>query len=135
MDQIGEVVEVQGKHALVRIQRASSCGERCAECSAHCTPTSSVVRAVNGLSAKTGDRVKLQMSTGPFLLLALIGYILPILITIAAYFLVLNLSGNDLAADIAAIAALLLTLAAFYVLDKVPKRSTRFSTRIIRIIR
>ncbi len=135
MDQIGQVVEIQGKSAVVRVRRASSCGENCSSCSADCVPTTTTVKAVNGLNAKVGDMVKVEMSSGAFVLLAFIGYILPVIITAAAYFVADYLTNSSLAADISAVAALLLTLVVFFVADKRPKKSTRFSSRIIRILR
>lgn len=135
MDQIGQVVELQGKSAVVRVRRTSACGENCASCGGGCTPTSTTLKAVNGLNAKVGDMVKVEMSSGAFVLLAFIGYILPILIAIGAYFVARQLSSDTIVADISAVVALVLTLVAFFVLDKLPKKSTRFSSRIIRILR
>ncbi|MCH5188350.1 MAG: SoxR reducing system RseC family protein [Oscillospiraceae bacterium] len=135
MDQIGQVVELQGKSAVVRVRRTSACGENCASCGGGCTPTSTTLKAVNGLNAKVGDMVKVEMSSGAFVLLAFIGYILPILIAIAAYMVARQLSSDTIVADISAVVALVLTLVVFFVVDKLPKKSTRFSSRIIRILR
>lgn len=135
MNQIGQVVELQGKNAIVRVRRASSCGENCAMCSGECQPTSTTMKAINGLNAKVGDMVKVEMSSGSFVLLAFIGYILPILIAIAAYAIARRVFSDSLIADISAVAALILTLVVFFVVDKLPKKSTRFSSRIIRILR
>lgn len=135
MEQIGEVVEVNGKTATVRIRRVSACGESCASCSGGCKPTATVITAINGLSAKVGDTVKLQMNSGFFLLLAFVGYILPILICIAVYYGAKAITDSVLAADICAVLSIIAVLAVFYVIDKLPHRSTRFSSRIIKIIR
>ncbi len=135
MDQIGQVVEIQGKTALVRVRRVSSCGENCNGCEGGCKPTSTTMKAVNGLDAKVGDMVKVEMNSGAFLLLAFVGYILPIIITVAAYLLVSRFTSDSLIADIAALAALVATLVFFYFFDKVPKKSTHFTSRIIRILR
>ncbi len=135
MDQIGQVVELQGKMAVVRVRRTSSCGENCSSCKGECAPTATSVKAINGLNAKVGDMVKVEMSPGAFLTLAFIGYILPILITIGAYFAAYKITADTLAADITAVAALIITLVIFYITDKMPKKSTRFSSRIIRILR
>ena len=135
MEQIGEVVEIQGKKALVRIQRTSSCGENCAQCEGGCKPTSSIVEATNGIYAKVGDTVKIQMNSLAFMSLAFIGYILPIIICIATYFAVNSITDNIVIADVSAIAVLIFVLVLFYIIDKIPKKSTVFSTRIIRILR
>ena len=135
MEQIGEVVELRGRQALVRIKRTSACGENCASCEGGCKPTSSVIIATNGISAKVGDTVKLQMNSAAFMLLAFIGYILPIIICIITYFVVEGITDNTVIADTAAIGALIAVLVLFYIIDKLPKKSTIFSTRIIKILR
>ncbi len=135
MEQIGEVFEIQGKKALVRIQRTSSCGENCAQCEGGCKPTSSVVEATNGISAKVGDTVKIQMNSLAFMSLAFIGYILPIIVCIITYFTVNELTDNIVIADMSAIGALIFVLFLFYIIDKIPKKSAIFSTRIIKILR
>ncbi len=135
MDQIGEVVELRGKRALIRIYRASSCGENCSHCSGECKPTATMVEAINGISAKVGDTVKLEMNSGSFLLLAFTGYILPILICIAAYFITERLTGNSVIADISAVLSLIIVLVVFFLVDKLHFKSTRFSSRVIKILR
>ena len=135
MEQIGEVVDLHGKNARVRIQRTSSCGENCSQCEGGCKPTASIVEATNGISAKVGDTVKIQMNSAAFMILAFIGYILPILVCIGTYFLVNKLTYNTVIADSAAIASLVAVLVLFYIIDKIPKKSTVFSTRIIKILR
>ena len=135
MEQIGEVVELRGRQALVRIKRTSACGENCASCEGGCKPTSSVITATNGISAKVGDTVKLQMNSAAFMLLAFIGYILPIIVCILTYFIVEGITGNTVVADISAIGALISVLVLFYIIDKLPKKPTIFSTRIIKILR
>lgn len=135
MEQIGEVVELRGKKALVRIQRASACGENCSQCEGGCKPTSSVIEATNGIYAKVGDTVKIQMNSLAFMSLAFIGYILPILICIGTYFAVKTLTDNTVIADTSAIISLIVVLIIFYIVDKLPKKSTVFSSRIIKILR
>ena len=134
MEQIGEVVELKGKRAVIRIYRASSCGENCAGCSGECKPTATMVEANNTVSAKVGDTVKLQMNSASFILLSFIGYILPILVCIAVYFIAEKLSGSILIADLSAIFSLVAVLVVFFLLDKVPHKSTKFSSRIVKIL-
>ena len=137
MEQIGEVVELRGKKALVRIHRVSACGENCANCEGGCKPTSTVTEAVNGIYAKVGDTVKIQMNSLAYMLLAFIGYILPIIVCIAAYFVAMRITDSTIIADTAAIGSLIGVLVLFFIIDKLPffKKSTVFSTRIIKIIR
>lgn len=135
MEQIGEVVELRGKQALVRIKRTSACGENCSSCSGECKPISSVVRTTNGLSAKVGDTVKLQMNTGAFLILAFIGYILPIIVAVAVYVIAGKFTSNTIIQDASAVLSILLLLLMFYLLDKIPKKPAYFTSRIIKILR
>lgn len=135
MEQIGEVVELSGRQALVRIKRTSACGENCSSCSGECKPSSSVVRATNGLSAKVGDTVKLQMNTTAFLILAFIGYIFPIIVAVAVYAVVSRVTTNTIIADASAVLSILFVLFVFYLLDKIPKKPAYFTSRIIKILR
>lgn len=135
MEQIGEVVELRGANAVVRIKRTSACGENCSECSGECKPSASVVTAVNGLSAKVGDTVKLQMNSASFLLLAFIGYILPIIVCIASYFIVKSVTDSVLFADISAVSSIAIVLLIFFIVDKLPFKRRIFSSRIIKILR
>ncbi len=137
MEQIGEVVELRGKKALVRIHRVSACGENCASCEGGCKPTSSLTEAVNDISAKVGDTVKIQMNSLSYMALAFIGYILPLIICIATYFITKKFTDSTVIADASAIGSLIGMLLLFYVIDKLPffKKSTKFSTRIVKVIR
>ena len=135
MEQIGEVVELHGKRAIVRIQRTSACGENCSQCEGGCKPTASVIEATNGIYAKVGDTVKVQMNSLAFMTLAFIGYILPILVCIVTYFAVKEFTDNTVIADTAAIISLIAVLILFYIIDKLPRKSTIFSSRIIKILR
>ena len=135
MEQIGEVMELRGRQALVRIQRTSACGENCAQCEGGCKPTSSVVSATNGINAKVGDTVKIQLNSLAFMTLAFIGYILPILICIITYFVVVAFTDNVIIADASAIVSLVIVLLAFFIIDKFPKKSNIFTTKIIKILR
>lgn len=135
MEQIGEIVEIRNKRVVVRIQKASACGENCAQCEGGCKPTSRMIDAVNTAGAQVGDIVKLEMKSGLFMLLAFIGYILPILLAVAAYFIADRLTDNTVIADAALIITLIMTLVLFYVIDKLPRKSTRFSTKVVKIIK
>lgn len=135
MEQIGEVVEINGKQALVRIKRTSSCGENCSSCSGDCKPTSSVIRATNGIYAKVGDTVKLQMNTAAFMLLAFIGYILPIIVAAVTYIVVGRFTSNNIIQDVSAFLSIIVVLLVFFVIDKLPHKSSFFTSRIIKILR
>ncbi|MDO4563396.1 MAG: SoxR reducing system RseC family protein [Clostridia bacterium] len=133
MEQIGEIIEVSGNMARVRIKRASSCGENCAECKG-CTSTSTTLDAINEVNAAAGNIVRLEMNSASFVLLSFIGYILPIVIMIAAYKITFSFSDNMIVSDAVAVAALLLTFGVFWWLDRIGVHPKRFSSRITRII-
>ncbi len=135
MEQIGEIVELHGRSAVVRIKRASACGENCAQCEGGCKPTSRTIKAVNKANAQVGDMVKLEMSSSMFMLLAFIGYILPIILAIGAYFIADSLTENTVIADAALIFTLIGVLVLFYIIDKLPHKTSRFSTRIVKVIK
>ena len=137
MEQIGEVVELRAGRALVRIHRSSACGENCASCEGGCKPTAAITEAINEIDAKVGDTVKIQMNSLSYMSLAFIGYILPLIVCIATYFIASKITDNTIIADASAILSLIGMLVLFYILDKLPifKKSTVFSTRIIKIIR
>ena len=135
MEQIGEVVELREKRALVRIHRASSCGENCAQCSGGCKPTSSVVEAENSAGASVGDTVKIEMKSLSFLLLSFIGYILPIIICICTYFVVKSVTDNVVVADAAAVISIIFVLALFFLVDKLPRKRSLFTSKIVKIIK
>lgn len=135
MDRIGQVVQIHGKTATVKVRRAASCEENCALCSEKCTPTPTNIKAVNGLNAKVGDMVKVEMNRGVFFMLTFIGYILPAVIAATVYLAAYKLTADSLAADICAVAALIAVIAVSFAADKLPVKSTRFSNRIIRILR
>lgn len=135
MEQIGEIVEIHGKKAVVRIKRASACGENCAQCEGGCKPTSRMINAVNKANAQVGDMVKLEMNSAIFMLMAFIGYILPIIVSIGAYFIADSFTDNTVIADAALIFTLIGMLVLFYFIDKLPHKSSKFSTRIVKIIK
>lgn len=133
MERIGEIIEINGDIALVRIKRVSSCGENCASCKG-CASTTTKVSAVNRARASEGDLVKLEMNTGAFIFLAAIGYLLPIILSIAAYLLVMAITDDVAAADAAFVSVLLLTFFVFFLLDKKISKSRIFASVITKII-
>ncbi len=135
MEQIGEIVELHGRSAVVRLKRASACGENCVQCEGGCKPTSRTIKAVNKANAQVGDVVKLEMNSAMFMLLAFVGYILPIIAAIGAYLIADSLTGNTVIADAALIFTLIGMLVLFFIIDKLPRKASRFSTQIVKIMK
>ena len=134
MEKTGEIVECRGTRAIVRIYRTSSCCENCAECAENCRPGTTLIEAYNNASAKVGDTVKVQMNSGSFLFLAVLGYILPIIICITTYIFAEKFTGNILIADLCVIFSIIVILTVFFLLDKLPRKSTKISHHVIKVI-
>ncbi len=135
MEKIGEIVELNGKSAVVRVYKASSCEENCSHCNSVCKPTTTMIEAYNGISAQVGDTVKLNMNTVGFFLLSFVGYMLPVVICVTTYLLADKITGNTLISDISAVFSLVAVLIIFFLLDKLHRRFTRFSNRILKILK
>ena len=121
MQQVAKVIESDGKYAVIEASRSSMC-EGCAstDCGGSCgmaglfsTGKKMTTRANNPLGAKPGDLVEVGSPTGTVLLHALIVFILPVALAIAAYLIgsaifssqnaALICSGGAFAAAIAAV--------------------------------
>lgn len=80
----GIVERVSGHKAVVRIQKSSAC----ATCQSRdsCRETSGrdmIIEVANELGAGMGDRIEISISSGSFLILSLLIYLLPIAALIA----------------------------------------------------
>jgi len=125
MTAIAKVIEVKGDMAKVVSQRKSSCSscEKCemnGNCSAELVfgkQTQDVeVQAYNRAGAKIGDTVELQSSTYRTLMIAMIVFIFPVLLSVAAYLVTDALTSNYYlpAAVLAAVLAV-----SFFILAKI----------------
>ena len=111
MRQIGLVESINGQEAVVRIKRASACGENCASCSGGCTLSEQVVNAQNNVMAKAGDTVILEMESKKVIFAAVLVYVLPLLVLIVS-FIMFNAKMGEGASVMASIAV----TAVFYAL-------------------
>lgn len=84
MDKIGTVIKVENTMAVVKVMRASACGENCAMCKG-CTQTNQTVKANNEIGAAIGDKVRLELSDQKVLLAAFFVYIMPLVMFIIGY--------------------------------------------------
>lgn len=96
MKQKGKVTALEGEFATVEVLRTSACvgcskAEGCIACKKKITS-----RAYNPLGAEVGDTVTLESSSETVLLYALLVFLLPLLLTGAAYFITSRLSENTL---------------------------------------
>lgn len=89
MEEIGRIMELNGKEALVKIERHSACSK----CTHKCNLASSThesdeikVKVNNPIGASKGQLVKLEMREEPLVLASLIVYLIPLLGLITGYF-------------------------------------------------
>ncbi len=83
----GVIEDVPGQKALVRIKKSSACAT--CESRGNCEVASGksmVVEVVNDLGGGKGDHVELSVTSGAFLKLSLLVYILPVVALIAGAF-------------------------------------------------
>lgn len=122
MDTVGIVEELYENNAKVQIQRATSCGENCANCGG-CKKTSSYANVTNDLGADVGDTVKIELETGKVLLVSFTVYILPLI------FFIVGIAIGNLLCGIAFFVIMFIILRFF---DK--KIGGKFKGRIVKII-
>jgi len=77
MKEIGKVIEVKGKVARVEMERTSACG-KCRACSKGDDTNKMYIEAHNGIGAKEGDLVGVDLETKKVLKAAMIIYFIPL---------------------------------------------------------
>lgn len=138
MREVGEIVQIKGNMAVIRIQRSSAC-RRCGACGFGSTPDEMLLTVPNSLGAKPGDLVELSLESVQLLKASAITYLIPLLALIAGVVVGYMLSGY-LAIDRqlgGAVLGLVFTALAFLViraLDPVFKRSDHFTPRMIAVL-
>ncbi|KAB3527660.1 SoxR reducing system RseC family protein [Alkaliphilus serpentinus] len=85
MKQCGVVTEVKGQHAKVVMQRHSSCGS-CNACKMGEEENKFAIEAINGINAKIGDRVSVDMESQDVLSAAFIVYVIPLIALLVGIF-------------------------------------------------
>lgn len=121
MKQIGIVEKTENDTAVVRIKRASACGENCASCKGGCTPTEQTVTAKNTVGAKTGDNVIISLETHDVLFAAFLVYILPLIVLFAVYMLCTVLKKSEVTAAVCGVFAMLFSFIAARIFDRKTK--------------
>lgn len=87
MIQKGNVISLEGDYAVVEVMRTSGCvgcskQEGCVACKKKIQS-----RAYNPIHAKVGDTVTLESDSGTVLFYALVVFVLPLVLTVAAFIL------------------------------------------------
>jgi sigma-E factor negative regulatory protein RseC len=82
MKKIGQVVHIDKEEALVKVPRASSCGDNCSSCSSGCSDSGHIIRIKND-DYHPGEFVELKARAKNVLLYSVLAYGLPLIIMIA----------------------------------------------------
>ena len=130
----GIVTHTNGASAMVRTIKSGACDA----CSAKgfCTDSGRdmTVTALNIVSARPGDRVRLEIATGAFMKVMFLLYIVPVMALLAGALIGLALAG-DSAAAVGALIAFILAVA--FVRQRGRRMGTMdaYQPRIVKIVR
>lgn len=110
----GVVIRLEGDFAIVGVKRLSACDTCRAKCGGHCDKVSTVETKVkNELGAKVGDLVILFTNTRKVLLYAFAVFLLPIILSLTAYFIANEVSQSS---TLSAICGVFLFALSFFVI-------------------
>ena len=82
MKEIGVINKLVGDKAFVSFQRKSGCGDSCASCKSKCGATFINTEVFNGVNAKVGDKVNVEIENKSFNKMMFFAYILPLIMLI-----------------------------------------------------
>lgn len=131
MEQTGFVLETKDKKALVRVKRATACGENCADCNL-CGDKKIDRWVINEAGAKRGDTVLLFTKSSSVLLMAFTAYIVPIIVAVAACIILTKCNVPQAAVDFISIGVLILSV--FIVAKAGLFRGEKYKSRIVEIV-
>ncbi|MBO4897341.1 MAG: SoxR reducing system RseC family protein [Clostridia bacterium] len=109
MEQTGFVLETEDGKALVRVKRATACGENCADCNL-CGDKKIDRWVINEAGAQKGDTVLLFTKSSSILLMAFTAYIVPIIVAVLACVILTKCNVPQAAVDFISIGVLLLSV-------------------------
>lgn len=122
MKKTGEVIRLDHGCALVKMQRGAGCGaEKCPLSAPLLDDYGAItfqVRAHNPLNASPGDAVLVEVADRTALLIAFCLYLLPILLTFTAYFLVRMMTDSVVVTTGSVVAALIVSVVILKRLDQ-----------------
>ncbi len=141
-EQLAKVIETDGSSATVEASRSTMCeGCESRDCGGACSVgdlfsrgRTMRTRADNCIGAKAGDLVEISTPTGTVLSHAFLVFILPLVLSVGAYYLVRALTGSGKAAIISMGAGLIVSLAVILIAELAAKRR-RPDVTIVRIVR
>lgn len=119
MQETGKVIETEGNMAKVEVVQKEVCHKCPSESFCRlATEGSRTIEVLNGMGAKAGQLVKIEISSGSILAGAFFVYIFPILALLIAGSLAQWISSNQNMAIIAGISALVASFLFVYFFDK-----------------
>lgn len=138
MKEIGEIIELEGNQAIVRIQRSSACG-KCGACKFGASRDGMLLSTYNHLNGKPGDFVEIELESSSIVKASIIVYLIPLLGLIigvvVGYFLAgfFNLDSGLLGA-IGGILFTALTFLGIKAIDPLLKEKDTYSPKMVSII-
>jgi Positive regulator of sigma E activity len=84
MQEIGTVIKLKDKYAVVRIERKSACND-CGMCAFGTDKPHIDITVLNTIKAKENDKVILEMQSGNIAKISIIAYFVPLLFGGAAF--------------------------------------------------
>lgn len=130
MLQTGIVKKISKNAAEIEITRSSACGDSCASCGL-CPGRTASVEASNGVGAKIGDTVIIDMADKNVIGAAFLVYIVPVIILIIGYFAGEAIFNSETSGIITGFLLMALTFTAIIFTDK--KRKSKYTPRIVKI--
>ncbi|MGI5970155.1 MAG: SoxR reducing system RseC family protein [Oscillospiraceae bacterium] len=137
MTQIATVTEVlDNGRALLAVRREGACGHKCASCSVDCGAVGGVisVEAKNTVNARKGERVVVYSSTKKLLGAALLVYLVPVVLFIAAAALCTGYGLSAGVSSLISVAAFLLGVIIAVIYGKRERNSRKITYEIIEIL-
>lgn len=131
MEQTGFVLETKDDKALVRVKRATACGDNCADCNL-CGDKKIDRWVINEAGAAKGDTVLLFTKSSSVLLMAFTAYIVPIIVAVAACIILTKCNVPQAAVDFISIGVLILSV--FIVAKAGLFRGEKYKSRIVEIV-
>ncbi len=128
----GTVTQINGNKALIIVDRPTTCGGSCANCSGNCTITNNSIEAENPLGAKVGDYVVIETETKSVLFSAFLVYILPVIFLCLGYFIAEYMGLEEAGSMICGFILFIFTFLCLHLYDK--KRKKSINSKIIEII-
>lgn len=139
MNELGEIVELKDKEAVIKVRRSSACG-KCGACQMGSRSDEMFLTIPNTLNGRIGDYVELELASSQLLKASAITYLIPlaalILGVIAGYMFGPDYGMNPELAG--SLMGLLFTALSFFVIramDPKFKKEHNFSPQMVNIIK